>query len=71
MGNQRKKKIEAIVRYTLDRMLEDSTLRLFIAKLCFDYYEDSKSDDTITVHIRHLREKLGDTISKRVIVLLQ
>lgn len=45
MGNQRKEKLETIVRYIIDRILEDSTLRLIIAKLCFDYYADSKSDD--------------------------
>ena len=63
MGNQRKKKIEAIVRYTLDRMLEDSTLRLFIAKLCFDYYEDSKSDDK-GAYQESLKSKLRDVEGK-------
>ena len=63
MGNQRKKKIEAIVRYTLDRMLEDSTLRLFIAKLCFDYYEDSKSDDK-GAYLESLKSKLKDVEGK-------
>lgn len=63
MGNQRKKKLETIVRYTLDRMLEDSTLRLFIAKLCFDYYEDSKSDDK-GAYLESLKSKLKDVEGK-------
>ena len=33
MSNQPKEKLGTIVRYTLDRMLEDSTLRLYIAKM--------------------------------------
>lgn len=63
MGNQPKKKIETIVRYTLDRMLEDSALRLFIAKLCFDYYEDSKSDDR-GAYLESLKSKLKDIEGK-------
>lgn len=63
MGNQPKEKIEAIVRYTLDRMLEDSALRLFIAKLCFDYYEDSKSDDK-GAYLESLKSKLKDVEGK-------
>ena len=63
MGNQRKEKLEAIVRHTLDRMLEDSTLRLFIAKLCFDYYEDSKSDDR-GAYLESLKNKLKDVEGK-------
>ena len=57
MGNQPKEKIETIVRHTLDRMLEDSTLRLFIAKMCFDYYEDSKGDDK-GAYLQSLKNKL-------------
>lgn len=63
MGNQPKEKIETIVRYTLDRMLEDSTLRLYIAKLCFDYYEDSKSDDK-GAYLKSLKNKLKDVEGK-------
>ncbi len=63
MRNQPKEKIEAIVRYTLDRMLEDSALRLFIAKLCFDYYEDSKSDDK-GAYLESLKSKLKDVEGK-------
>ena len=57
MGNQPKEKIETIVRHTLDRMLEDSTLRLFIAKMCFDYYEDSKGGDK-GAYLQSLKNKL-------------
>lgn len=63
MGNQRKEKLEAIVRHTLDRMLEDSTLRLIIAKLCFDYYADSKSEDR-GAYLESLKSKLKDVESK-------
>ena len=42
MKNQSKDKLEMIVNSVLERMIEDSTLRLFIAKMCFDYYEESK-----------------------------
>ena len=59
MGNQRKEKLETIVRYTLDRILEDSELRLIIAKLCFDYYADSKSDDK-GAYLESLKSKLKD-----------
>ena len=63
MGNQRKEKLEAIVRHTLDRMLEDSTLRLIIAKLCFDYYADSKSEDR-GAYLESLKSKLKEVESK-------
>ncbi len=63
MGNQSKDKLETIVRYTLDRMLEDSALRLFIAKLCFGYYEDSKSDDK-GAYLESLKSKLKDVEGK-------
>ena len=63
MGNQRKEKLEAIVRHTLDRILEDSTLRLIIAKLCFDYYADSKSDDK-GAYLESLKSKLKDVEGK-------
>lgn len=63
MGNQRKEKIETIVRYTLDRMMEDSALRLIIAKMCFDYYEDSKSDDK-GAYLESLKSKLKDVEGK-------
>lgn len=63
MSNQPKEKLETIVRYTLDRMLEDSTLRLYIAKMCFDYYEDSKSDDK-GAYLESLRNKLKDVEGK-------
>lgn len=48
---------------TLDRMLEDSTLRLIIAKLCFDYYADSKSEDR-GAYLESLKSKLKDVESK-------
>lgn len=57
MSNQPKEKIETIVRHTLDRMLEDSTFRLFIAKMCFDFYEDSKGDDK-GAYLKSLKNKL-------------
>lgn len=63
MSNQPKEKLETIVRYTLDRMLEDSTLRLYIAKMCFDYYEDSKSDDK-GAYLESLKNKLKDVEGK-------
>ena len=63
MGNQRKEKLEAIVRHTLDRMLEDSTLRLIIAKLCLDYYADSKSEDR-GAYLESLKSKLKEVESK-------
>ena len=63
MGNQPKEKLETIVRHVLDRMLEDSALRLFIAKMCFDYYEDSKSDDK-GAYLESLKSKLKDVESK-------
>ena len=31
-------------------------------KIWYEYY--SKSNNTITVHIRHLREKMGDSMDK-------
>lgn len=45
MGNQPKEKIETIARYFFERMLEDATLRLLIAKMCFDYYEKQHGDN--------------------------
>ena len=63
MKYQKKEKIETIVRYTLDRMMEDSALRLFIAKMCFDYYEDSKSDDR-GAYLKSLKNKLKDVEGK-------
>lgn len=63
MRNQPKNKIETIVRYTLGRMLEDSAFRLFIAKLCFDYYEDSKSGDK-GAYLESLKNNLKDVESQ-------
>ncbi len=63
MGNQPKEKIEAIVRYTLDRMLEDSALRSLIAKMCFDYYEDSKNGDK-GAYLESLKSTLKDVEGK-------
>ena len=45
MSNQPKDKIETIARYFFERMLEDSTLRILIAQMCFDYHEKLNGDN--------------------------
>lgn len=45
LKNQTKDKLETIVKYVLERILEDSAVREMIAEMCFDYYEESKGSD--------------------------
>lgn len=38
LNNKRKGQLEAIVNYTIEEMMRDSTLRLMLAEKCYDYH---------------------------------
>lgn len=67
MSNQPKDKIETIARYFFERMLEDSTLRILIAKMCFDYYEERNGDngtylDSLKNNLKVVERQLGNFV---------
>lgn len=68
MKNQSKDKLEIIVNSVIERMIEDNTLRLFIAKMCFDYYEESKNEDkgaylaSLKNNLKEVEKKLNNFV---------
>lgn len=67
MNNQPKDKIETIARYFFERMLEDASLRLMIAKICFDYYEKNNGDNgaylaSLKNNLKVVERKLGNFV---------
>lgn len=67
MGNQPKEKIETIARYFFERMLEDSALRILIAEMCYDYYEEHNGDksaylDSLKNNLKVVERKLDNFV---------
>ena len=67
MSNQPKDKIETIARYFFERMLEDPALRMMIAKLCFDYYNQKNGDngaylDSLRNNLKVVEKKLDNFV---------
>lgn len=63
LKNQRKEKLETIVDSVLQRLIDDSLIRLEMAKICYDSYEESKSDNR-KYYIDSLKSSLKDVERK-------
>ena len=69
MCNQSKEKIETIARYVFERMLEDSTLRILIAKMCFYRYSEGNDNGAYLASLKNnlkIVEKKLDNFVKAI-----
>lgn len=58
MKNKRKKEVESIVKYEIDNLLNDASLRILIANKCFNYYNSKNgfTEDLIKSKEASLKE---------------
>lgn len=45
MKNQRKDFLESLVMYTLEKVVNDSSIQILLARKCYEYYQENNSDD--------------------------
>ena len=56
LKNKQKKLLESIVEYVINKKLQDPFIRLCIAKMCYDYYQEHNSDNG--AYLEALKSKL-------------
>ncbi|MBQ8613833.1 MAG: zinc ribbon domain-containing protein, partial [Ruminiclostridium sp.] len=56
LKNKKKKLLESIVEYVINKKLQDPFIRLCIAEMCYDYYQEHNSDNG--AYLESLKHKL-------------
>ena len=63
LKNKKKKLLESIVEYVINKKLQDPFIRLCIAEMCYDYYQEHNSDNG--AYLESLKHKLK-TVNDRL-----